>query len=212
MSVSFLNIEQELQKRWAYPYKWGRRQDNKFDKATNFIYKVNSFEQLLLTVDQEFNGNIKKNELFNYALNRWYNFKSANAVEAIFKTHPIVSETKNAKDKEKDFFIDDIPFDHKTTIFPKGCRLTFNEAVNQPAALIKWLYTNQSKDGRFHLKNRLFVVLYNSNGEHWKLKANLSEIEKAVSHYLNNFDIAQLIKLELKNGTTTCSDLIWILN
>jgi len=116
MDNALLNIENELKKRLAYPYQWGTKQTNELDKQTRFIYKTITFENLLKQIDRRFERLSEKEKLKNYALNRWYNFQSAKAVEAIFKAHPIVSKTKNAKDKVKDFFIHNIPFDHKTSI------------------------------------------------------------------------------------------------
>ena len=51
-------------------------------------------------------------------------------------------------------------------------------AKNNPAELIQWLYSNQSQEGRKHLKNRLFLVLVDKNKEHWKLKAEISLLKK----------------------------------
>ena len=70
---------------------------------------------------------------------------------------------------------------------------------------------NQSQEGRKHLKNRLFLVFYDKNtNDHWKLKAELSLIEKVVDDYLTSFDESKLTKLKIdKNDIVT--DLIWIL-
>jgi|GEM_PF-4648903 len=38
MNVDPVKIEVELKKRLAYPHKWGRKQNDEFDKLTNFIY------------------------------------------------------------------------------------------------------------------------------------------------------------------------------
>jgi len=211
MNKDLLNIESELQKRLVYPYKWGTKQTDNLDKQTRFIYQTKTFEELLDQIHQRFKGAGEQEALKNYALNRWFNFHSAQAVEHIFKAHPLVTKTDNPKDKEKDFFIEGIPFDHKTTVFPKKYIGTFNEAINQPATLIEWLYNHQSQQGRYHLKNRLFVVLYNSNGKHWQLKANLQKIEEAVHQYLNKFTINQLHSFSFKPNTKTLSDLIWVL-
>jgi len=211
MEKTLLNIENELKKRLAYPYQWGTKQTNRLDELTRFIYKTTAFESLLEQIESRFETLPEKKTLKNYALNRWYNFQSAQAVEAIFKAHPMVTKTDNAKDKEKDFFINNIPFDHKTTIFPKRFTSAFNEAINQPKQLIEWLYRNQSQQGRHHLKNRLFVVLYNSNGKHWQLKADLQKIEQAVYQYLQQFDVAKLHSFSFEHNSTTLSDIVWVL-
>lgn len=211
MDKALLNIETELKKRLVYPYQWGTKQTDQLDKQTRFIYKTETFEDLLKQINLRFEAMVEKENLKNYALNRWYNFHSAMAIEQIFKSHQMVTKTKQAKDKEKDFFIDGIPFDHKTTVFPKQFKGTFNEAINQPNNLIEWLYEHQSQQGRHHLKNRLFVVLYDHKGMHWQLKANLQKIELAVHQYLNGFKADQLKIFSFETENTTFSDLIWVL-
>ena len=47
MNHSLTEIEFELKKRLVYPYKWGQKQNDIFDKQTNFIYHTFSFEELL---------------------------------------------------------------------------------------------------------------------------------------------------------------------
>lgn len=212
MNSKIQNISAELSKRLIYPYKWGTKQTDKLDTQTKFIYKTTSFEDIIKIIDEKFAQEKEYDQLKNYALNRWYNFNSAMAIEAIFKSHSKVKAAQNAKDKEVDFFIEDIPFDHKTTVFPKGLKMGFNKAVNQPENVVKWLYKNQSKQGRFHLKNRLFVILYAKDGEHWQLKAHLKKIEQAVNQYLNNFMFDNLLQLNFGDEKTVYTNLIWVIN
>lgn len=211
MNINIQKISIELNKRLTYPYKWGTKQTDGLDAQTRFIYNTPLFNDLIKIIETKFGGKENYELTKNYTLNRWFNFYSAMAVEAIFKTHPKVKVAQNPKDKKVDFFIDGIPFDHKTTVFPKGLKMSFNEAINKPVEIINWLYKNQSKQGRFHLKNRLFVVLYSKDGQHWKLKAQLKKIEKAVNQYLNNFETAKLITLSLENKQSTNSNLIWVI-
>ena len=77
-------IENELKKRIAYPYKWGRKQNDQFDKLTNFVYKIPTFEATLKEIETKFRKDKEHKHISNYALNRWYNFWSAQAVEKIF--------------------------------------------------------------------------------------------------------------------------------
>jgi hypothetical protein len=107
-------IEKELKKRLDFPYKWGRKQSDNWDTLTNFIYNTFSFDTLLKRIEYF------DEDLQNYALNRWYNFWSAKAVESIFATHPNVEPNINIYDKLVDFKINNIPFDHKTSVYPKG--------------------------------------------------------------------------------------------
>ncbi|MEY2925346.1 MAG: hypothetical protein RLZZ337_1896 [Bacteroidota bacterium] len=194
-------IEIELKKRWAIPYNWGKKQDDSWDKDTNFIYSISTFSALEAEIEQRFGGLENYTGLRNYAWNRWYNFHSAQAIEAIFTSHPKVTDVQNGRDREKDFYIDGIPFDHKTSVFPRQYGKSISEAVNNPKDLAKWLYINQSKEQRFHIKNRLFVVLHNSQGEHWKLKAEILLLNGLICKYLDSFKQDKLITLTHKNGS-----------
>lgn len=210
MSYTLQEIEKELKKRWAYPYVWGRKQSDVWDAQTNFIYKTPSFEGLL-----------RQTELFpepvkNYAMNRWYNFWSARAVEMIFCSHTTVKANLNPYDKLIDFSINGIPFDHKTSVFPQGFRpqgghglnhVTY--AKNHPAELARWLYENQSQQGRKHMGNRLFIVLLHQSGEHWKLKAEISLLQNTICHYISSFDEKALILLPIQSKQIF-TDIVWV--
>ncbi len=201
MNLSFL--ETELKKRLQYPYRWGRKQEDSWDYKTNFIYKTNTFKELLAKTST-FNTNLK-----DYALNRWYNFWSAMAVESIFTKHPNIIANTNKYDKLIDFKIDTIPFDHKTSVYPFKYPNNLSIALNNKKDLIKWLYKNQSQESRKHLKNRLFIVLYDTQTKkHWKLKSEITELQKIIDTYINSFNKKNLIALDFGEGTVL-SDIIW---
>ena len=46
MNNELNQIETELKKRLIYPYKWGRKQNDQFDKLTNFIYRTFLFDDV----------------------------------------------------------------------------------------------------------------------------------------------------------------------
>lgn len=132
-------------------------------------------------------------------------------VEFIFSNHRNVEPNKNHYDKLIDFKINGIPFDHKTSIFPRGFNKPLNYAFENKHELIEWLYLNQSQEGRKHLKNRLFIVLYDSvNKEHWKMKAEIQLLKEKVDNYVNNFHFDKLIKLNFGEGDIY-SDIIWVI-
>lgn len=203
-------LEKELKKRLKIEYVWGKKQNNNFDKLTNFIYSIKDFSELEQRIEKEFSKNLKYNELKNYALNRWYNFWSANAVEHIFCDQKFIKAFPNSKDKFVDFYINNIPFDHKTTVFPKGFRKSVPYAFEHKRELITWLYLNQSQQQRKHLKNRLFVVLvnYNDENKHWKLKAEIGWLKNIISSYLSTFDVQNLETFNFQNSEVK-SDIIW---
>jgi hypothetical protein len=207
--LNLSKVETELKKRLAYPYSWGRKQNDTFDKQTNFIYKTFLFDDLLEELEKRFTADPEQEDYLNYALNRWYNFWSAQAVEHIFCTFPDVRPARDSKDRLVDFTIQGAAFDHKTSVFPKNFPLDIKDAVKNTPELIKWFYGNQSQQQRKHLKNRLFIVLYNSTGEHWKLKAEISWLKEKIDHYLIGFHPDFLMKFSFEEGKTIISDVIW---
>jgi len=147
----------------------------------------------------------------NYTFNRWYNFWSAIAIEKLFSLHQNVTPNINKYDKLIDFSINNISFDHKTTVFPQGFNKTIDYAKQNPLELITWLYLNQSQEGRKHLKNRLFIVIIDKNNEHWKLKSEIALIKTQIDIYVENFAEQKLISLTIENQKIL-SDIIWVAN
>lgn len=209
MNYSLTQIESELKKRLVYPYKWGQKQNDIFDKQTNFIYHTFSFDELLKEIEIRFKT--EKNFIlnFNYTINRWYNFWSAQAVENIFCSLPNVKPALDSKDRLVDFTIQDVSFDHKTSIYPKNFPYKIDEAIKHTDELIKWLYKYQSQQQRKHLKNRLFIVLYSKSGEHWKLKSEITWLKERIEKYMFGFNPAYLMKFNFEKDHTTLSDIIW---
>lgn len=184
---------------------WGRKQTDDWDKNSNFIYNYPTYEELL-----EILKNKSSSEEFNnYAIHRWYNAMSALGVEKIFTSQKDVKANFNKYDRLVDFTIQGIAFDHKTTVFPKGFGNDIYFAKQNPEKLIQWLYEKQSTQSRFHLENRLFLVLYSSDGEHWKLRSELSELKPIVENYIQNFDEKKLHHFTFEKDKRTFSDIIW---
>ncbi|MDH3267824.1 MAG: hypothetical protein OEM46_03110 [Ignavibacteria bacterium] len=212
MDINLVQIEKELKKRLAFPYKWGRKQNDDFDRLTNFVYRIQTFNEVLKETEETFRRDKEHQNIANYALNRWYNFWSAQAVEKIFCSLPNVKPALDEKDKLVDFTIDGVTFDHKTSIFPKNFPYPINEAIKKTDELIKWLYKNQSQQQRKHLKNRLFIVLYSADGEHWKLKAEIAWLKERIEKYMKGFNTNYLLKFQLEKNQETLSDVIWAVN
>jgi len=196
-------VERELKKRLPYPYRWGRKQSNSWDSSTNFIYQTYSFETLLKRT-----ANLSA-ELKDYALNRWYNFWSAMAAEDIFSSHENIIANKNSYDKLVDFTINNIPFDHKTSIFPKGFNKPYEYAIENERELIQWLYNNQSQQKRKHLKNRLFIIMYDKNNQHWKMKSEIMELKIKIDLYVESFSSKNLYEFDFGEGKVY-SSILWI--
>ena len=211
MDSDLIQIEKELKKRLAYPYKWGRKQNDNFDRLTNYVYHISSFDDVLKETENKFRKDKEHQNIANYALNRWYNFWSAQAVEKIFCSLPNVKPAIDEKDRLVDFTIDGVTFDHKTSVFPKNFPYNIDEAIKKTDELIKWLYKHQSQQQRKHLKNRLFIVLYSSTGEHWKLKAEISWLKERIEKYMKGFNPHYLLKFQLEKNQVTLADVIWVI-
>lgn len=205
MEINLKNLEIQLKKRLGFPYHWGRKQSDDWDKKTNFIYKVRSFSDLQKKTE------FIDDELKNYAFNRWLNFWSAKGIEQIFAMHPKVVPNTNEYDKLIDFSVEQIPFDHKTSVFPKRFDKSLEHALNNKCELIRWFYDEQSQQGRKHYKNRIFVVLYDkTTQEHWKLKAEIDLIRQEIETYLNHFSVQRLETFDFGEGLVF-SDIIWVI-
>ena len=209
--LSLQSLELQLKKRWAYPYIWLRKQNNSWDSKTNFIYDIDDWELLcsqILATSKKLK--IDYNELFNYAINRWYNFWSAIAVEQIFTEIEGIVPAINFRNRLVDFTLFGIDFDHKTSVFPKHLRNDLIRAHSRKGELIEWFYKNQSEQNRYHLSNRLFIVVYDSSGEHWKLKAELDLLKREIQKYAAHFSPSQLHSFTFAEDTKTLSDIIWV--
>lgn len=209
MKYNLQQIETELKKRLIHSYKWGQKQNDNFDKLTNFIYHTFQFEELLKEIDKRFKSEKDYELYFNYTINRWYNFWSAQAVENVFCSLPNVKPALDSKDRLVDFTIQGEAFDHKTSIFPKNFPYKIDEAIKKTDELIRWLYKNQSQQQRKHLKNRIFIVLYAHNGEHWKLKSEISWLAERIEKYMLGFNPSYLLKFEFEKDKETLADVIW---
>lgn len=204
------NIETELKKRWKLPYFWGRKQNDVWDKHFNFIYEIKDWEFLKQKISQvSAEKKYNSGDFLNYCSNRWYNFNSAMAVEGIFKDINGIIPVQNSKDRLVDFKFFGIDFDHKTSVFPSQFGRNLQFAMQHPEKLIEWLYKNQSSEQRQHFSNRLFLIVFAENGEHWKLKAELIWLRKIIEEYSKDFNTSQLKRFVFTLGKTTYSDIIW---
>ena len=127
-------------------------QNNFYDKRTNFIYSCETLSECLSKIDSL---GVDK----NYALHRWYTYKTSVEVEYIFCDYGAVHET-DKYNHDVDIFIENIPFDVKLTVYPKALSsrpydLNSRDGKND---MIRWFYEHQSQEGRKQILNRLYVV------------------------------------------------------
>lgn len=114
--IDIKNIEKELYKMKFF--EWGGDYSNSLDKyfVTKYVKTKDIIPYNIIT------NNIGKdiqNSVLGYIVSSWYNYWSSVLIENIFKKQnfvvPAIGNIKNV-----DFFIKNIPFDLKVTIFPKG--------------------------------------------------------------------------------------------
>ena len=156
---------------------------------------------------QHFGGKLSP-PLAHYAVHRWFNFWSAQAIEMAFCAQPAVHAHPNAHNRLIDFYIHDIPFDHKTSVFPARYDRSLIQARRDTHRLIRWLYDNQSQYGRYHLGNRLFIILYAHHGAHWKLCAEVTALARVIEKYVAQFNPDHLTKLSIADHKVW-SDVLW---
>ena len=204
-----VDIETDLKKRTRFKQIWNRKQTNAYDDLTKFIYSTKSFDEVLTEIKSRFATHPDIKDIGNYAVNRWFNFWSAQAVEEMFVHHPRVNPHV-AKDRLCDFFVDGVPFDLKTTVFPKRSPFNLEYAKRNPHKLALWFYEHQSGERRQHYANRLFIVLHReSNPEiSWTWKAELTWLQSLIKNYLDNFDAARLMALQFREHNFK-TDIIW---
>ena len=172
-------MQEELLKALPRLKDWWSIQNDRMDLDTNFIYKCNTFDEVIDNLKKLNMEQAQKKATLTYTLRRWYNFHTAMFVESIFKKHYRVTGVENNKDKEKDFYIDGISFDHKNLILPKKFQQIYN--FNAEKEIIHWLYDNQSQQWRKHNKNRIFLWF---NKVEDKVKFDVIEI--IINNFLSN--------------------------
>jgi hypothetical protein len=140
---------------------WRIKQNDQNDRLTSFIYSCPTFDDFHL----ELKNQKLSLELESYATHRWRNFKRHEAwLQLLFEQIPSIKRPSNTRDKEVDFFLkldgEVKAFDLKVTRLPHSLR---HESKISNESLVKWFYQNQSKQGRWHLAGRFFIVGHPEN-------------------------------------------------
>lgn len=133
---------------------WRRRQSDLLDRRTKFVYRCETLDEL----EERAKALTLSEEEHSYALHRWRNFRRHEAwMQLLRERVEGLHLSTNRFDKTCDFElrVGDrwISFDLKVTRFPQAVG---SQVTNPELAL--WFYRNQSREQRFHLANRLFVV------------------------------------------------------
>jgi len=195
--VPAMTSEENIKRALDYISGHWQRQNNELDRQTKFVYEIDNLD-FILTICKT------KNVDLNYALHRWYNFNCARHHEYFFLKNGAIKE-ENTKHLTIDFYLNNVPFDLKTSVYPKkfepNVDLTKRENKNE---LIRWFYENQSTEIRQHFENRLFIVCENLAG-----KSNFEAIEEKIKAFLEYSKKNGFNKIEI-NNRLIFSDVIWV--
>lgn len=177
------NLEKDLQKVLEIISPQWEIQNNYSDKATNFIYRMDSLEMCLAEIEKT-----KVNR--DYALHRWYNYMTSIKCEYIFCEYGAVHE-KDKYNHDVDIYIHSVPFDVKLTVYP--ARLSSKpydlESRSGKNSMISWYYSNQSQQSRKQMINRIYVVCdAPSPYENLIMKSNFTLMRKKISEYMNQVE------------------------
>ncbi|HVC34404.1 MAG TPA: hypothetical protein VNL16_12915 [Chloroflexota bacterium] len=165
---------------------WGRVQNDAWDGLCPFIFRLRALDSVRARATQvALERNLDRTEFVQYALRRWYCFWGARQAELLFLCHAGV-EPGPPKDHEVDFTIDGVPFDLKTSELPRAFAGRADAFFADQAKTAVWFYTHQSRERRFHLANRLFLVLDDPTfpEETWRLRADIAALRTSIDGFL----------------------------
>ena len=181
---------------------WGRVQGDAWDRASRFIYSTRTLDALRRETKRvAAAADLPLRDFGCYVIRRWYNFHTHQAALDLILTHSRTHPEPDPFHHTVDFYLDGEGFDLKLTGLPRGFRHTspplsppreqggsnIAYARAHPEELARWLYVNQSKQGRFHGANRFFVVLHDAAnpGRTWELRRDFARLERVIHAFLD---------------------------
>jgi len=206
LSEYLANIQETI------PLRWGRIQNDKFDNKLK-IYNYDNLNDLNFALKE------KSEEEKLYIKRRWFLQKCSLCDEYIFYSTEGVLKNKNytSKDWDIEFFgNENLRFDIKSTRLPNN--FSFRNCFNHPEILIDYYYKNQSKESRYGLQNRLFIVHHSAfkNREGF-LRTSFKTKEKAVKKYISELSYNYFEKKSVnfinyyQEGKTALSNIVFII-
>ena len=134
------------------PLHWGNVQNNATDDKID-MFAIDDYSALTRALSQ------LPEAQQNYLRRRWYLWKCAQCDEYLFYVNDNVERNPDPRDKAYDIRIDgNIDFDVKGTVIPQSMREDAESVIADPRQMIDFYYDNQSKERRFDIQNRLFIV------------------------------------------------------
>lgn len=200
--INLRTLENELKKRTVLPGTWHYKINPQYEENLQFIYQTYNFDTVVRNIRQFPAGQQQ------YALNRWYNYWSNLGMMQIFAEHPRASQSPAAEDI---ILLDNLQLKIKSLVFPHAFSRTLRYAVSHKEELLYWLYRRTLRNAPNLIPNKLFIIFYRQNGDHWKGKAELHTMKKIVDRYLTNFDLHQLFRIHLPDNRLIYTDVLWII-
>lgn len=182
----FNPIHHELNKLKILP-PWGRKQGDQWDKWSNFVYELETLQEVWAQVNLVARREGVEVKAFGaYAVNRWYNHHTHDQILQLFLAHPDTRPEANRKHHSVDFYLRDLPFDLKISHFPRAYPESIDYAQQHPHHLARWLYEHQSRQGRYHTGNRLFFILHDRSHPElsWQLRRDFVALEQRIGEFL----------------------------
>jgi hypothetical protein len=183
---TFNLIRHELNKLHDLP-PWGRSQEDRWDQISTFVYRIKTLQGVRRQAQAQAKAAGLSVEAFEaYAVRRWFNHHTHNQILAMFLAHPTVQPEANSRHHTIDFYLRGIPFDLKISLFPKAYPESIAYAQQNPHHLAQWQYEHQSKQGRYHIGNRLFIILYHRTQPElsWQLRRDFETLEQLIQNFL----------------------------
>lgn len=175
--ISDEDLIKELHK--VKDFSWGVVQGQLDQKIqAEYVRRIFKYDDLISGVKARLH-----NDVTSYVICTWYNHWTTVLIEEHISRHPkVVPTLKNIKGI--DIFVDNQPFDLKTTYLPKGYDV--KDVVKNPKNLAIWMYENQGAQ-RFGADNRLFAILLDTKKpeESWKLKRNFELVFSKIDEFFN---------------------------
>jgi hypothetical protein len=193
------DIQDELFKVKRMP-PWSRIQDDTWDRASRFVYATRTLSNLRRETRRvAAEKGYPTREFGSYVLHRWYNYHTHQAVLDTILDHERTSPEKDPFHHTVDFYLDGVGFDLKLTRFPSRYPGGLAHARAHAGDLARWLYQNQSNQGRFHAANRLFVVLYDAvdPDRTWELRRDFERLRGVIHAFLSS---PRLVRVRVEGG------------
>lgn len=204
--MDWIDLQEEINKALKDFKSWWDIQNDHYDSYTRYIYSTQTYDELVENTKKICEiYKLEFEPVFRYALNRWFNNIVSHYAEDCFTSHPNVKDEEDIYNKEIDFYINDIPFDLKMSVFPRTFNKDIDYAIEHKEELIEWMYKHCSKGKRLHNWNKIFLVCYSPDWNHNMVKGNLKLVKDTVDKYLANYDESKLIKID-----ESLSDILFV--